>query len=190
MAVFKPPYGTSEERQSVTLEDGELMFDTTVKAFYTGDGTPGGRAINGTTIAIGETETLPFGSDAQFEEAAGSTPQARIYNFKYPQAADTMNVPTALLTDAEAVTPETGKVTPFLRTAEEGTVEFAVKMADGTVAVVSGSGNGSGIVPAVCTAVNGSLCSVRAVSIASDGSVGWDGDVVESIIFDWEAPAE
>ena len=50
MAVFKPPYGTSAERQEVILEDGELMFDTTRKAFYTGDGTPGGRPVNETTI--------------------------------------------------------------------------------------------------------------------------------------------
>lgn len=86
MAVFKPPYGTSAERQEVILEDGELMFDTTRKAFYTGDGTPGGRPVNETTITIGETESLPPGSDALFEETAESTPQVRIYKFKYPQA--------------------------------------------------------------------------------------------------------
>ncbi len=189
MAVFKPPYGTSQERQSVTLEDGELMFDTTEKAFYTGDGTPGGRAINETTITISETKNLPFGSNAEFEEVEGSTPQARIYKFKYPQAADSMNVPTILIADSEAVTPETGKVTPFLRNSENGTVEFAVKKPDGTVAPVSGNSEME-IYPAVCTAVSDSLCTVRAVAFSAGGSAEWDGSAVESVVFDWENPAD
>lgn len=86
MAVFKPPYGTSAERQDVVLEEGELMFDTTRKAFYTGDGTPGGRPVNETTVTIAGTESLPPGSNALFEETEESTPQVRIYKFKYPQA--------------------------------------------------------------------------------------------------------
>lgn len=127
MAVFKPPYATSEERKTVTLEDGELMFDSTEKAFYTGDGTPGGRAINETTITIRNCEVLPSGSQASFEETEDSTAQARIYTFYYPEAPDSISIPSPLLSNEEAVTPASGKVTPFLRAGENGSVELAVK---------------------------------------------------------------
>lgn len=190
MAVFKPPYATSEERKTVTLEDGELMFDSTEKAFYTGDGTPGGRAINETTITIRNCEALPTGSQASFEETEDSTAQARIYTFYYPEAPDSISIPSPLLSNEEAATPASGRVTPFLRAGENGSVELAVKKEDGSILLVSSGGSASSsIVPAVCTEVNAPFCTVRPVAIGPDGSSSWAGNAVEALLPVWEVPA-
>ena len=192
-AVFKPPYATSEERKTVTLEEGELMFDSTEKAFYTGDGTPGGRAIHGSTVTISGYEELPGGSAPCFEETEASTPQAREYTFRCPRIPDSIRIPSDLLSDDDVALPEAGKVVPFLRSGNDS-IEFAVKKEDGSVVLVSGgAGNAAGsgmVVPAVCTEVNGSLCMARPVSIASDGTASWAGDAEEALLPAWDVPSE
>lgn len=48
MAIFIPPKITSEQLSSLVLLDGELVYNTTVKTFYTGDGEhEGGFPITG-----------------------------------------------------------------------------------------------------------------------------------------------
>lgn len=43
MSQFIPPYGTQAELENVTLDDGEMVYDTTNKVIRVGDGiTPGG----------------------------------------------------------------------------------------------------------------------------------------------------
>lgn len=46
MAVFKAPRLTQEQRMGLTLESSEVVFDTTMKSFFGGDGiTQGGFPI-------------------------------------------------------------------------------------------------------------------------------------------------
>lgn len=44
-SIFKPPYISSEQLASLMVEDGQLVFNTDDKQFYTGNGSLGGRNI-------------------------------------------------------------------------------------------------------------------------------------------------
>ena len=63
-SIFKPPYISSAQLASLLVEDGQLVFNTDDKQFYTGNGTLGGRNI-ASTIPV-PTKTSDLTNDSGF----------------------------------------------------------------------------------------------------------------------------
>lgn len=63
-SIFKPPYISSAQLSSLLVEDGQLVFNTDDKQFYTGNGTLGGRNI-ATNVSV-PTKTSDLINDSGF----------------------------------------------------------------------------------------------------------------------------
>jgi len=68
MAIFIPPRGTKESLSAIALYEGELVYNTTDKKFYTGDGvTLGGKPV----FEEKEADSIDLSQYATKEEVAG-----------------------------------------------------------------------------------------------------------------------
>lgn len=164
-------------------------------------GTPGKAGTNGTSsylyiayasdaagtgFSLIPSDSLPYRAEIVSEEAI-DTPTASVFAGKWVRfvgqdgtAGAGFNTPITPVSDADAVTPETGKITPYIRQNGDN-YELAGKKPDGETVVIGGSSGQSIIIDfATVSSVNegDTTCSVILNSTS---------ETVESVAYDFAA---
>lgn len=69
MSIFKPPFATAAELDAITLQEGELVWDSTNKNFRMGDGVTLGGVSDPTFIAAGLISDTTYNADQAAQDA-------------------------------------------------------------------------------------------------------------------------